>query len=61
MGDDDRQSRAFIFSKWKSGCMMEVMVVGKEGVRAKRKVAEVGELVVERNAVEHCYGNSWVW
>ncbi len=35
VGDDDRQSRAFIFSKWKSGCMMEVMVVGTEGVRAK--------------------------
>lgn len=31
VGDDDRQSRAFIFSEWKSGCVMQMMVVGMEG------------------------------
>lgn len=59
MWDDDRQSRAFIFSKWKSGCMMEMM--GMEGVRAK---GERAEEVAERNAdsgnaVENYHGNSW--
>lgn len=67
VGDDDRQSRAFIFSKRKSGCMMEMMVVGFKRIFSKKgKGAEEGEEMAERNAdsgnaIEHCYGNGWVW
>lgn len=50
LGDDDRQSRAFIFFEWKSGRMMVMMVVGMEGVRENGEGAEVGEEVAERNA-----------
>lgn len=50
MGDDDRQSRAFIFSEWKSGCVRQPMPVGMEGVRAKGDGDEVGEEVTGRKA-----------
>lgn len=50
VGDDDRQSRAFIFSEWESGCAMWMMVVGMVGVRAKGDGTEVGEEVAGRNA-----------
>lgn len=50
VGDDDRQSRAFIFSEWESGCAMRMIVVGTVGVRAKRDSTEVGEEVAGRNA-----------
>lgn len=50
VGDDDRQSRAFIFSEWKSGCVMQPTPVGMEGVRAKGDRDEVGEEVAGRKA-----------
>lgn len=35
--------------KWKSGCMMEMMVVGKDGDREWKCIEK------------HRYGNSWLW
>jgi len=37
VGDDDRQSRAFIFSEWKSGCMMGDDGSGNGGSWSRRR------------------------
>lgn len=46
VGDDDRQSRAFILVK--SGCMMD-MIAGREGVEMKGKRGRNGVRLTERN------------